>query len=522
MHPIAGSKIEFRIMGLVRLPFVATAAGIAIMCLTSDVAVCAAEDAAVAAVEALPAGDTADSRDLDVNEIAAAATLAAAAEPVLVGGLLDVENDPMPMADGRRGLLFSRVLAAGRETEQRAAMDRIIRAIVPAGQWRVDAAADRVFPYTEIASRMGEIIRTDVRFPGCEFLGGSLRVNPTSESLEFLPRFRVARDGQFDKLCEECRGLLGRRPDWAKVLVRDDAEGQKVLKPESPEPDVNELFAELQKATRQNAALYGAAIDVEVDNQGHPDIAPKIYRFTRTLDGRRAGELSTAIETLTRRLVPSGRISFNTADERQLPVSELLDRLQQAIDIEPRFAGCWVSHVTLAHNAEDGGIDVALHGRVWRPAQSELLADYARRLMQQDAAWQVASAKLQTANREDLVVVPESPDIAARYYGEAMHHFYARDYEAADKLLALASIEDPRNILYRYWRVIGKLAGGDQPAAEDRLQQTVQGFGIRPNSREHVAVMRAIYRIQGPLRHELMAMERRVMTMGTLANSLPK
>lgn len=229
-----------------------------------------------------------------------------------------------------------------------------------------------------------------------------------------------------------------------------------------------------------------------------------------------------AIDTLLRKLVPSGRISFNTAAEKQIPVAELLDRLQQAIDINPRFAGCWVSHVSLTHNAGDGGIDVCLHGRVWQPSQVELLADHARGLMQEVVAWQAASAKLQTANREDLVVVPESPDLAARYYGEAMHHFYAREYEAADKLLALASIEDPRNVLYRYWRVIGKLAGGDQHAAEDRLRQTVEGFGIQPNSREHVGVMRAIYRIQGPLRHELIAMERRVMTMGTLANSLPK
>ena len=72
-------------------------------------------------------------------------------------------------------------------------------------------------------------------------------------------------------------------------------------------------------------------------------------------------------------------------------------------------------------------------------------------------------------------------------------------------------------MVYRYWRVLGLMARGDTSAAEERLAKTIQGFGIRPQSQGHVAAMRAIYRIQGPLRLELVDMENRIMARGTRA-----
>jgi hypothetical protein len=98
------------------------------------------------------------------------------------------------------------------------------------------------------------------------------------------------------------------------------------------------------------------------------------------------------------------------------------------------------------------------------------------------------------------------------------------DYDASDRLLALASTEDPLNVVYRYWRVIGDLAEGDQGLAESRLQKTMDGFGVWANSRQHVAVMREIYRIQGPLRQALIQAERKAMitrTAGTGRKARP-
>ena len=135
--------------------------------------------------------------------------------------------------------------------------------------------------------------------------------------------------------------------------------------------------------------------------------------------------------------------------------------------------------------------------------------------MKDDPAWEAANVQLLTDDRDELVVVLESPAIGARYYSEAMHHFWKRDYETADRLLALASIENPLNLVYRYWRVIGDLAEGDQRLAESRLKKTMNGFGVQTDSRQYVAVMREIYRIQGPLRHALIEAERKAMSSGT-------
>ena len=453
----------------------------------------------------------------NVNQLAVAAAEAVASDSVLAGAFLDVNLDAVASVDGKRRFVFRRVLDPDRLEEQRAAMDRIMSGLVPDNRFRVDASADRVFPYSAVSSYLRKLVRSDVRFPGCEFLDGRLRVNPTSDDLEFVPRFRVARDGQYDALADATREFLSRRPETSTVIVRDDGEKQKVLVAERPDPELNKVFAELQQATRQQQELHGAAIDVEIDDQGHPGVAPKIYVFKRTLDSGRVDELLAAVDTLTRQVVPSGRIRFDTNSERTLPVSGLLYQLRLAVDVDPRFAGCAISHLSLAYSADGNQIDVVIHGRVWKSHQIELLADLARRLMRQDLAWEAASAVVQTANRDDLSVILPAPDLAARYYGEAMKLFYAHNYESADKLLALASTEDPRNVVYRYWRVLGLMARGDESSAEDRLAKTIQGFGIRPQSHDHLAVMRAIYRVQGPLRHDLINMENRIMAMGTMA-----
>jgi hypothetical protein len=136
--------------------------------------------------------------------------------------------------------------------------------------------------------------------------------------------------------------------------------------------------------------------------------------------------------------------------------------------------------------------------------------------MQDDAAWDAAGVQLWTAGREELEAVPASLSTGARYYSEAMHHFWKMDYATSDRLLALAAIEDPQNVVYRYWRVIGDLAEGDQSLAETRLRKTIEGFDVRAYSPQHVEVMRVIYRIQGPLRHALMAAERKAMISKTV------
>jgi hypothetical protein len=362
------------------------------------------------------------------------------------------------------------------------------------------------------------VIRRDVRFPGCAVLGAGYRINPDDEgALELVPRFRVARDGQFDALAEECRRLVHASPAWAKVAVYDGDPGQMTIVAEPPEPEINDVFAKLRRAVREMPELRGTWLNVEADDQGHPGVAPTIYRFERAFDTGRAAAQTDAMERVVRKLVPSGRYRFDTAKDRVLPLSDLLDVLKREIDIEPRFAGCSIVDASYRFNEDDDSFDLVLHGRVWQERQIELVAEACRRLMAEQPAWDAADVQLTTAGDDGLVVVPPSPQQASIYYGQAMNHFWNMNYADADQLLALASIEDPKNVVYRYWRVIGELARNDQDQAERRLQKTVDGFRVRPHSRDHAEVMRSIYRIQGPLRSALIDAENKAMMRGTVA-----
>jgi hypothetical protein len=396
-------------------------------------------------------------------------------------------------------------------------MGTLMKQLVPSGRYRVDSAKDRRLPYSDLIEAMRALVARDVRFANCKVLGGTYRFNADGGTLDFLPRFQVARDGQFSELMGECRRITKGDPVWSEVTVSemDEDKGQKVLVPEH-EPDVNDLFVKLQQAIRDEPALQGSWMDVNVDDQGHPDVAPKLYIFRRAFDGEREAIQSAAMDRLMKRLVPSGRYRIDATKDVRLPLSQLVGRLQDEIDIEPRFAGCSLSAVTYAFNDDDKSFDLVLHGRVWKEKQTDFIAQLCREIMKHDPVWEVADVQLLTADRDELAVVPEAPAIGARYYSEAMHHFWKMDYEAADRLLALASVEDPLNLVYRYWRVIGDLAEGDQGRAENRLKKTMDGFGVRTNSRQHVAVMREIYRIQGPLRLALIDAERKAMMSGTV------
>jgi hypothetical protein len=101
--------------------------------------------------------------------------------------------------------------------------------------------------------------------------------------------------------------------------------------------------------------------------------------------------------------------------------------------------------------------------------------------------------------------------MAAHYFSEGMHRFWRGDYKGADDALALATLEWPDNVVYRYWRVLAELASGDDSAGERRLAKTIAGFRVQRNSMAHVEVMRSIYRVQGPLRYSLMRAEDKAM-----------
>lgn len=453
---------------------------------------------------------------IDLNVLSVQLGKAISDEPLLKGAWLDVEADEKSSDDNQLFVFRFRTVAKERADEQLKELDRIARELLPSGRFRYDEATDRRLPYDQLLSQLRSLIQNDVRFPGCKVLGISYRSNPDdSSALELVPVFQVARDGQFDALADECRRIVSASPEWQGVAVFDGDISQKVIVPEPPEPDLNDLFIKVRDAVQDIPALQGAWLDVEIDDQGYPDVAPKIYKFTRGFDARRKSTQSRAMEQLAAKLVPTGRFKFDATKDRILPLTELLDALRHEVDLDPRYAGCSIAGATYRFNEDDESFDLVLHGRVWKTQQADAVATLCRQLMGNDPVWEEADVQLFTADSESFATVPESPAQGAMYYSQAMHPFWKGDYATADQLLALASIEDPRNVIYRYWRVIGELARGDQSVAERRLQKTIEGFQVRKNTQTYLDVLRSIYRVQGPLRHQLIAAENKAMIHAT-------
>jgi len=406
------------------------------------------------------------------------------------------------------------VFDAAHADRQAAAMKRIIAELVPSGRFRVDAARDLRLPVSQLKSAIERLISLDrIRFDGCQLLSLRLRRNPVDGRIVVIPRFQVLRAGQFTALVAECNKVINRDSAWvtAEVSAIDTDADQADIVEEAPTPDPNVVLARVVDALRSKPALQGAWLTVDTDDQGHPGVASRLIVFRRTLDAGRAEQQAAAIEKLVRSLVPQGRFRIETAKDRRLPLSALIDEMRRVMDMDPAFAGCMiesVAYVPAVRNAEQR-FDVLLQGRIWKKAQAERIVQLCGELLSIDPAWDATQAGVSVESAKTLRLVPPDPATAASHYSDAMHHFWAGNYAGADSRLAVASLNDPDNLVYRYWRVIGGLATGDEASAEERLQRTIAGFGVRQRSPEYAEVLRAIYRVQGPLRMALIEAERR-------------
>lgn len=458
----------------------------------------------------------------DVNAIQKNLSQLVRAEPVLEGAWIDVDRDDQPGArDTARRLVFTRVLDTARADAQAAAIDRVIAGLVPAGQYRIDTSRDLRLPFSQLKADIEQCIAADqVRFDGCRLLALEIRRNVTDGRVVVVPRLTIRRSGQLPALVAEINRIMAQQAAWRdnQVVALDNLPDQYQLQAELPTPDPNEVLDRVLEAIRTVPELHGSWLTVDTDDQGHPGVAAKLIVFRRAFDAGRVGQQSAAMDRLMRQLVPNGRYRVDTTKDLRLPLSKLLSDLRRIFDIEPAFAGCAIDSAfyVVPRKEAEPRFDLLLAGRVWKAEQVEAIHDLCARLMSRDPAWQAAGVGVSPQCAETLAVVSPNPARAAFHYSDAMHHFWARDYGNADRLLAAASLDDPSNLVYRYWRVLGGLASGDEVQAEERLQRTIAGFNVRQHSREYVEVLRAIYRIQGPLRMALLAAERRAMRAATL------
>lgn len=468
----------------------------------------------------------------ELNQLVRDIEEAIQADPALEGTWLKVERDDQGAPNVAPTIyVFQRVLDEDRIEPQSQALEDLIRRFVPEGRYRVDASQDVVLPYSRMTAAVRSVIRREPRLEGCEFLGGFYAEAEVDESLGWAPKFLVVEEfdptdkerkglrnpeRQFDALVAECRKVLAAEPRWKRqgISVIDNLSkkrGQQQVRREPAGPTKEDAIRRIAAAIKDEPALRGAWLEVQLDDQGAPEVAPTIYAFNRGFDASRVRSQSAALESLMARLVPSGRRRIDSTKDVMLPLTGLIQGVNGQADLDPAYAGCLVSAAFYVRSPDDRSWQLVPEGRLWRANQAQLLHDLVRDTMAAEPAWAVNAVGMSAKASGGLTVVAPNPGFGAYHFSEAMKRFWKSDYRGASDELRLASLDWPDNIVYRYWRVLAELADGDQSAGEARLARTIAGFGLQRHSRAHLEVLRSIYRIQGPLRYALMRAEDKAM-----------
>lgn len=463
-----------------------------------------------------------------VRDIAAAIQ----ADPALEGAWLKVERDDQGAANVAPLIYtFQRVLDEDRIGSQSESLESLIRRFVPADRYRVDLSRDVLLPYGRMTAAVRDAIRRTPKFDGCEFLGGFYAESSIDESLGWAPRFLVVQEfdpankdrqglrnpeRQFDALVAKCRKLLAAEPRWkqAGIGVIDNLpkeRGQQQVRREPAGPTKEDAIRRIAAAIKDEPALRGTWLEVHLDDQGAPEVAPTIYAFNRGFDASRVGPQAAALDSLMARLVPSGRRRIDSAKDVTLPLTGLIQDVNEQADLDPAYAGCLVSSVFYMRSPDERSWHLVPEGRLWRANQAQPLHDLVRDTMAAEPAWASNDVGMPAKAPTELKLVAPNPGFGAYHFSEAMRRFWNSDYRGASDMLRLASLEWPDNVVYRYWRVLAELADGDQPGGEARLSRTIAGFRLQRHSQTHHEVMRSIYRIQGPLRYALMRAEDKAM-----------
>ena len=438
---------------------------------------------------------------------------ARANHPILDGVWVDVELD-LETTDTEKKVtyVFRRLLDIAHATEQRELTNEVFKKLLPENNFRIDLVNEKLVPYSELKSDLEELLVEDVRFEECTYRAAEFSMNSDSGAFNFAPLLEVVRPLQFDEFIKECNRIFEKSPEvWGDFNVRDLDPEQMIIVPGLFEPDVNEVFAEIRTAFNNTTGLRGAWLDVEIDNQGYPDIAPKIYCFKRILSDQNSSVQARLIDALVRRLIKSGRYRIEQEKDLVVPFEALLSRLKSEIDISPEYRGCWIQDAMFKWQENSDLPVLKLKGRVWKAEQAAKLLNLCNKVMAQSARWRDSGLVLERAP-QGLAVQSGSEAAEITYYCYALESFWKRDYQQADYYFALANLEDPQNYLYGYWRVIAELALNETSRAEKRLQLLTNYYRIVKGSREYSKVLKEIWRIQGPLRATLLESEKRVFT----------
>jgi hypothetical protein len=153
----------------------------------------------------------------DVNVIDQELAAAARDNMTLRGAWVDLDYEPNADESLPGNFTVRRVLDSSRADAQRAEMNRLLRAWLPAGRYQIKPQADRLYPFAQLLADVELAIETDPTLSGCQITGGYYAADPNEPgALNLVLRGRLAREDQDAVIEGLCGRLMRRDPAWVK------------------------------------------------------------------------------------------------------------------------------------------------------------------------------------------------------------------------------------------------------------------------------------------------------------------
>lgn len=277
--------------------------------------------------------------------------------------------------------------------------------------------------------------------------------------------------------------------------------GQEVS-PSTPLSAAALLQDELKLAVATEALLHGAWVDVISANNN-------VVRLEVIVDSDRLR--GPAQEALIRKLA-SRRLGGDAyvVQVTQLPFSELLQEIQEAVEFDPVYDSAVVDDAYYLHGPENS-IALNLVGRAASSEQRAAVMLAASELLDQQFGPRTARVRLVSSDGPvvepaGIVIVAPSERVAEHCYDQGVKAYIVRDFPRAYFHFTRAHVESPIRKDIQYWRA-ASLIGSDREQHALLILAPLARSSVRP-----AGLLYRLERIQGPIRQRLVALEDYLVT----------
>jgi hypothetical protein len=277
----------------------------------------------------------------------------------------------------------------------------------------------------------------------------------------------------------------------------------------APRSEAAEDQRAIEAAFCTDPRLHGAWID---QFQLDPNAASRTYQVRAVVDRDLADEQLAALEEMLGRV---GRLRYKVVEVVRLPIRRMLTDLNSKFESDRTFDGCYLTGAFFQRGA--AGYSLHLLGRV---PDARLVGRAARQTENDDKIRQAArrypdvdpvfAAHKNAFGWDTRSIAVEPPDAvrAQVLFVEGLDYFWKCRYPEAESAFALAAVDSPGLLEYRYWRIVALLRQGNCRHAKMAMLATTSRDNGRFAAREYRRVLWSLERIQGAERRELVDLER--------------